>query len=411
MKTTLALSWKALVSKIHPPLLMTPRESRKLLALLQASFQRRLDAQHPAGLENTSHSTASHIQSILGNPLFGLNSSRRRISSVKPSQAVDRSLNGLHYWMKQPLDAFLKGVSNGTASLETAKLCLEIQLRNCLFPSASMPGGVTDTTGAGSAVLNWLWSSGMQESGFYLKDVEVIRLLTVFLVIEQRYDIVYDWFLQLQNQDPAFAAKLSKKSQTTQPNLLLGLIQSETQYGAGLGAAMVHFTQYFQRKMTDSFWANRKVYGPAGSFLAHGLAEPGKAEAVPKDILLSFTATTRGWAESSSLASAILYVYRPENPRPQIALYYLQQLSMEKLETLSGSRRSRLILMSLRTVELLLSSNQRTGADWIMNFIQTNFAEEVGTVTASRQRESTGMKSPVKDEANSLQLLETLGVP
>ncbi len=411
MKATIALNWKALVSKIHPPLPMTPRDSRKLLALLQASFQKRLDTQHPLGLEDTSHSPTSHIQSVLGNPLFGLTFSRRRLSSLKLSRSGENSLTQLQYWMKQPLDAFRRGVSNGTASLETAKLCLEIQLRNCISSSSSSPGGVMDTTGAGSAVLNWLWSSGMQESRLYLKDLEFIRLLTVFLVVEQRYDAIYNWFLQLQDQDPSTADKSCRKSQSTQANLLLGLVHSETRYGAGLGAAMVHFTQYFQRRSTACFSASHKIYEPAGKFLAHRLADSGKAEAVPQDILSSFTATTRGWADSTSLANAILHIYRYENPRPHMAIHYLQQLSVERLGHLPASHRARIVMMSLKTVGLLLSSNQRRTADWITAFIRTHFAEEIGAGSASRQRRNADTKATVEDEANSLQALEVLAVP
>lgn len=268
-----------------------------------------------------------------------------------------------------------------------------------------------ETTGAGSAVLNWLWSSGLQESRLYLKDVEFTRLLTVFLVVEQRYDIIYDWFLQLQNLEPNFADQSCRKSQSTQANLLLGLIRSETCYGAGLGAAMVHFTQYFERRPTACFWASHKTYEPAGKFLAHRLADPGKAESVPQDILSTFTATTGGWAESSSLAHAILHVYRHNNPRPHIALQYLQQLSVEKLGHMSAPCRSRLVMMSLKTVELLLSSKQRTSADWILRFVQTHFGKDVGAVSAPGQRRLTESTTTFEDEATSLEALETLAVP
>lgn len=267
-----------------------------------------------------------------------------------------------------------------------------------------------DTEGAGTTVLNWLWSSGMQESGLYLKDIDLIRLLTVFLVVEERYDVIFDWFGRLQGQDPDCADRLGKKDQITQPKLLLGLIQSETRYGAGLGAAMVHFTQYIQRKTTSNFSVSRRVYGPAGSFLAHGLADPGKAEAIPKDILSSFAATAPAWAGNTSLANAILHVFRSENARPQVALHYLQQLPLEKLESLSASRRSRLILVSLKTAELLLSSNLKSSADWVMNFIQRHFAEEIESKSATRQRRNRGLRASFKDEAISLQALETLGV-
>lgn len=348
---------------------------------------------------------------MMRNPLFGLTGSRRRHSSLKLSQAGETSLAGLHYWMKEPLDTFQRGVSNGTASLESAKLCLELQLRNSIFACASTPGRAIDTAGAGNAVLNWLWSSGMQESGVHLKDTELIKLLTVFLVVEQRYDVIYDWSLQLQDRNLNIADKAYSKSQSLQANLLRELIRSETRYGAGLSAAMVHFTQYFQRKHTSTFAATHKNFEPAGNFLAQRLADPGKAEAIPRDILSSFTATTRGWAESTSLANAILNVYQLESPNPHIALHYLQQFPVERLAHMPASRRSQLIMMSLKAVELLLSSNQRSSANWILQFVQSHCADDVGPMNGPKHRRNSDTKTMVEDEALSLQALETLAIP
>ena len=317
---------------------------------------------------------------------------------------------GLRYWVTQPLDAFQQGVSTGTASKETAKICLELQLRKCLDASITEPGAVIDTEDTGSAMLSWLWSSGMEESGQYLKDPRFISLLTIFLVIEQRYDIIYKWFSQLQNQGVGLANRSSQKWQTTQPGLLVQLVRSEMAYGTGLGAAMVHFTQYFHRKGTDSASMDMKIYAPAGNFLAHKLADSGRAAAVPKDILSSFMETARGWADPVSLASVILHVYHPDKPRADIALRSLKQLTPDKLDRFSSSHRHDLIHASLKAAELLLARNQETGARWIMNFIQTHFADEVGARDSATQSIPLRKKSLADEEGVHLRLLENLGV-
>ena len=410
MKTTLALSWKALVSKLHPPLSMSRRESQKLLQSLSFSFQKRLDGEYPFRLDDTSHHANTHIQSILSSPLLG--STPRRCRTLSLDQLRDRnvSMRGLRYWIHQPLDAFQHGVSSGTASIETGKLCLELQLKKCLAFSVSELGGEIDTEGTGSVMLSWLWSSGMEESGQHVQDLRFISLLTIFLVIEQRYDVIFNWFSQCRNYGRDLADEASQRNHMAQANLLVQLVRSETAYGAGLAAAMVHFTQYFRRKTIDSISVSRKIYDPAGSFLAHELADPGRAEVVPEDILWSFTTTTRGWVDNSSLANVILHVYHPEKPRPDIALRFLQQLTTEKLESFSSSHRRRLIRTSLKTAELLLASNQKIGAHWIMHFIQTNFAEEVGARVSATQATRSEEKSRVEEEATHLRLLETLGV-
>ena len=413
MRTTLALSWKALVSKIHPPLSMSPRDSQKLLGLLNASFQRHLDAEHPTGLEGKGHYARSHIQSILGSPLFGSKLLRRRGSRVNQLRDEGISLGGMQYWMKEPLRAFQKSVSNGTASLETAKLCLEMHWKNCLTFATSTTEVTIDTGGAGSAILNWLWSSGMERSGEYLHDLRLIRLLTIFLVIEQRYDVIYNWFHRLQNRVTQSGTENQKQNQMAQAHLLLQLVKSESEDGAGLGAAMVHFEQYFDRIPKEHLRERAMTFRPAGTFLSFALTDPGKADTIPKEIFQPFVDATKGWANGSmSLAHAIQHVYRPENPQPGVALHFLQELRAEKLEKFGASARHRLILMSLKTAELLLASDQRSEATWVMRFLQTNYGEEVGSLSDATPQSSPTTKTTLpQEEQTNLRLLESLAVP
>ena len=79
MRTTGGLSWKSLLSKLHPPLPLTSKDSVKILALLNASFRQQLDRQRPAEYPDTEHYTNTHLQSILTNPLFGLDSWSSRL--------------------------------------------------------------------------------------------------------------------------------------------------------------------------------------------------------------------------------------------------------------------------------------------------------------------------------------------
>ena len=90
MRLSSSLSFRKLLTSIHPPISpQSPRESKQLLNVLESAFQRRLDETHPspktaiAGHEphspsesipdpaqRVTHSTHSHLDSILGHPLF-----------------------------------------------------------------------------------------------------------------------------------------------------------------------------------------------------------------------------------------------------------------------------------------------------------------------------------------------------
>ena len=83
MRATTALLLKELISKLHPPSPITPRESQKLLRLLNTSFQRRLDDLHPSPRLHqedesphgrvplvSSREPDPHLHSVLHHPLL-----------------------------------------------------------------------------------------------------------------------------------------------------------------------------------------------------------------------------------------------------------------------------------------------------------------------------------------------------
>lgn len=89
MRLTPSLYVRKLLASIHPPIPPTsPRESRQLLSVLESAFQRQLDETHPSPkalngsgstdhsasipdpAQRIAHSTQSHLDSVLGHPLF-----------------------------------------------------------------------------------------------------------------------------------------------------------------------------------------------------------------------------------------------------------------------------------------------------------------------------------------------------
>ncbi len=320
-------------------------------------------------------------------------------------------MHGLQYWIKQPLEAFQRGVSTGAATLETAKLCLELQLKNCRTSSVTKRNAIPDTAGTGSIVLSWLWSSGMEESGQYLKDQQFINLLVPFLVIEQRYDVIFSWFSRLKRGGVHRADKMSQRNQMAQAALLLlELVRSEKSYGAGLGASMLHFTEYFHRKPIGPISLGQRLFRPAGNFLAYGLANPSKSAAVPEDILSSFIATSREWVEEGHFPDIILQIHNPKIARPYSAVEYLKRLSPESLDSFKAHYRHPLVHTSLKAAEMLLEKGDEGSARWIMDFVRTNFPEDAGGAVNRKKPSTSKKKDLAEEEAYHLRLLESLAV-
>ncbi len=90
MRLSSTLYIRKLIASLHPPISpQSPRESRQLLNVLESAFQRHLDETHPSPktatggheshklsqsipdpAQRVTHSTHSHLDSILGHPLF-----------------------------------------------------------------------------------------------------------------------------------------------------------------------------------------------------------------------------------------------------------------------------------------------------------------------------------------------------
>lgn len=409
MKTTLPLSWQAIVSKIHPPLPMTPRESQRLLTLLNASFKHQLDQEHPAGLGEDEHYADLHMKSILTSPFFHPTPSKNRIR-LENNHRNDRiHFGGLQHLMKEPMDAFQERISAGTATLETAKLCLEIQLKQCLTSADVNSNQSMRRANTASPMLHWLWSSGLEESGNFLQDRKFTRLLVAFLVSEQRHDRIITWLRRLRIERKEDTPMQVRNIPTTEAYLLLQTVKSECIYGQGFDSAVKFFVKTFQELPSRGFEEAGRIFSPAGHYLTFALSGTSKTKNLANSTLESFVKTTTAWAKPSSIAFAWQRVYHPESSNPTIALQYLQKLSVERLRDMNPRSRLRIVLMCLRVSELFLTLEKQVEAIWVMKFLQSKFSREIGLQVA-KETETQPAEVKREDEETNLRLLETLAV-
>ena len=159
---------KSLAKSIHPPLIVTPLESKKLLHLLQASFRKQLNDEHPVHSKEPSP-TSAHLQSILSSPLFGQPRERnaRKNRDAGPLLALAEMQDSLI----SPMTYFNEQVAAGNATLGIAKHCLQVERQNSTVFRGAMASAAPGThSSLTQPILNWLWASSLGDSMEFFYD-------------------------------------------------------------------------------------------------------------------------------------------------------------------------------------------------------------------------------------------------
>ena len=400
----MGLSWKALISKIHPPLPMSPRESQRLLTLLNTSFKQQLDRHHPTSLEDH---TGLHLHSILSNPLFDVRSNNRKASFSTRDGKGGKCLGLAQDLAKRPMDIFKEQISAGTATLQSAMLCLQAEYKICLAsPTATMANAMR-TSRTGSIMLEWLWCSGTESSGTFLGNVDFTRLIVPFLVAEKRHDRIWHWLQILRSgltsaSSPPLRASIEKNHR----NLLLELVKSEITVGEGLDAAIALFIRSVnesEQEIVNGIAMHRS----AAWYLTNVLKGIPKAVAIQDDMIQSFMEAAGTMRKPNILLSACHWVHLAKKPDPKVALgYFKHQLSYDGTPS---KKRLHIVLLGLKTAEVLLEGVCQAEALWVMDHLQTNFGKEIGSfATSDQDRQSQRILEEA--EESSLRSLDALAI-
>ena len=407
MKNTIVLRWQSLVSKIHPPLPITSRDSAKLLKLIQTSFQKHLRQRYPNSGDTTESYTSQHFESILSHPLL---QQRTNASAQKAGSRDSRSLSSLQEWMNEPLEVFRNKIIQGSASMESAKLCLRLQLRKCQRSPTLTLGNAMANASVSTVIKEWLWSSGLEENGSFLEDQDFVEPLIGFLVAEQRYGVLLKWFswLRLRTHDSKFTSITGRARESTQSRLLLSMMKAEYKYGAGLGGAMFHFIQNFSRNQKSGNRQKEHILRPAGLYLSKMLAEVEKPGELPPDTLQSFLRSTETWAGSHSLIAAWQQAFRPDIPSADSTIRYVANLRKGDLDGFNQATRYMFIRLSIRAAEICITDNQHNHALAIMDLLRKHFAKEIGAKSEANYEASR--VSPSADHEQTLHGLENIAI-
>lgn len=410
MKTTLGHSWRSLVSKIHPPLPISPRDSHRLLALLNSSFKQQLERYHPTCIERDA---GLHLRSLLSNPLFQAKPSDKLRLSVSGRRKGEQALDVLQNLVKRPADIFKEQMHAGRANLDMAKLCLRAEQRNCLASPIEL-GDALSSSGIGSLILEWLWASGLESSRAFVADWDFVSSLVPFLVAEKQQNRIFQWLQQSDSiAQVATLRGLNAHAIKDSSNLLLQLISAEVKYGEGLESAINTFSNIVNEGQHHGSRYQR-LHNAAAWYLTVALTDAHVAAKIDKSIVGEFKKSVMVISRPRTLILAYHSVYLAKNPRPDVALSYLQGLTPDY--RFPRSKRPHVVLLGLKAAEIFLGKGRDYEAMWLMEYLQTNFRDEVGADGSSEDRyrlqgSSVVGEDPAREEEKTLRSLDTLAIP
>ncbi|MCJ1277446.1 Saccharopine dehydrogenase [Puttea exsequens] len=404
MKTTTSLSWKNLASKLHPPSPSSSRESQRLLADLNASSKRSLD---PRG---SKHDTLLHLDKILTHPLFNTSATRKNGGSLSKNA---RELGLFKRLGDQPMDLFQAQVAAGTASLEFASVCLQTELRRCLASPAVKSKSAVKSSNADARVREWLWSSGMDESGVFLQDSTFLESYAPFAVTRRGTEPMWAWLQRIKRgsvNSPSWNDRYSR--------VLSSAVKTETRFGNGLASAVI----LFEKSVLDSQHTETNIVrmhqGATWSLTKLMLAhrEPSWIHKINNDVIEKFIRTAEIAHGPDSWFTAYHTLHLATVPNPDVVLRYFRKNCVAPATfTDSSLRKVGSLKMALKAAHILLARGSVADAIWLREFVQKEFPQYIEAGKFSQKDSGDGEHwSTLQDEGEKgveiLRSLETLAV-
>ena len=398
MRTSLALRWKALVRRIHPPLPMTPREAQMLLKALNASFKEDISERHPTrGVINVN----AHVQSILSSPLLVDRSAGMTTANLTSPEISSESLtrqNGL-------MEIFQRHISCGTMTLKSATLCLKALRKQC--QASAHPPTAMQHTKAGETTLQWLWASGQLTSFHFLKDLRFVQELLSCLVAEGNASLPTNWM-------GVGYETLKKELSMSSLNRLFGdislaIVKSEIKFGAGLASAITGFVNSLHQHQGDrSKRELHLIYGRTGRSLVHAIETAQASAKLPTATYSALRASAQAWSKPNSFSSAWLALHDPTSYSVTETMTYLEHLDFDAIQDAREQRWRPTVHLSLRAAGILLEQNRRSRAAAIMEILKTHFPSHIGHREPDSRPTAAKTEKYSIAEAVNMRLLQNL---
>ena len=187
MKLTSVHNIRHLISKLHPPLPASPRESKQLESILRSSFKKRLDEAHPAPQVNhdvdvpivspqparseSAEATNIHLQSVLGHPSLG----RRTLTATRESSF----LSGL-------LEAWDEAVLQN-------KLDLPSIVKYVKAHQSHVRTSPENASQLATRIKNWFATTSNTQREKFLAEADLIRRIMPMMYLAKMEEEVWGW--------------------------------------------------------------------------------------------------------------------------------------------------------------------------------------------------------------------------
>lgn len=384
MTTAAIRGLKSFVAKYDPAAPISTKEAQKLVTSLSYAFRRQLDSRHPLIDKNSRRSIDTHLSTILSGPHFNESSVGHIPNAVNPDDVSQAEYMSQHWEStNSPMVHFRKCVSAGVATHGLATACLRTEYMNGSGLSPVRVREHAKSSGAGTAVLNWLNGSRHAGDLSFLSHPQLRKLLAFFIIAEGKEHLVWEWLQKLKNTSAVHLT--SPNDQIVLRRFQYSIIQDILGFEWRCGHERQTLVENFSRRAQE-------ISLVAGGSVIDGL-------------LCWFTRLVGGfklstvellsriideWDTDPLYRCALVDLYRPQHasgfppslkgPDLAPALTLLQQYPMETIFTDSHRRRQDLMLLSFRLVDLLLrdgSDATMRSATWVMGFLRAHFMAEI----------------------------------
>jgi len=312
------------------------------------------------------------------------------------------------------MDIFDEAVAKGLMNIQYARACLSAQKREITqSPLLSVREGMRNS-GAGRKVLKWLIASGITNNIEFLKNEPFADSLMEYLVAEELQEAAWLWIQRAFRDLPRYSElvtpneRMEARRDIVRPLMLL--VKAEASGPVGLDAAYMVMFRAAAYLEGMSLTQKRHALGPPGCYLSHESTRHSRHRPASPSSFDTFLELIPAISRDADYHMAHLSLYHPSRPSAALALAFLRRthsvLPTDPLTSHKHHRASReygLINLGLDTAKFLLERDQFADADWVMDYLRSNYPRQLGM-------EQRRQLQQAEAEASSLQLLEGLSL-
>ncbi|KAL2433544.1 hypothetical protein ABEF95_005371 [Exophiala dermatitidis] len=397
MKLTPSLYVRNLLAALHPPLPpRSARESKQLLNVLESAFQKHLDESHPSPkavraadaapevesipdpAQRITHSTHSHLDTILSHPLL-----RQKSTTFVPSHGLAAAA----------VSAFDEALVRKGLDFHLVQSC-SIQY----LQGREKKEPVQNDGKLGPRLASWFTSLSNGDKKEFLVNGNSLASVVPVMYLDGMEAEVWEWLRTLYERP--FDKWIFLLSDTTAPgalkylraeDTLVALMMRESMRKGLFHDAAQQYVQACEYRLKTGRTTPTEGSSLSDPFkrswqqIARGILLRRKSHQIPVDLfdsVLKFGLSIN----SSPFDQAILRIYHPTSPSAEslsvkVTEPAFQQRFLHWQKKLNKSVQKALLVSMLDAAQLSLEQNRPSRARKFLDFVETSYPEMVSTKT------------------------------